>query len=255
MRASCRSRPRQTRNSGQVLIIVALAVSLIIISTVVYVYELTTATTYSEPMALSEYVLMFQLGSKHVLISSLTNITRGGSTEILKSNLNEWCSLVSKQYVLGKSTLNYALTETFPYSNGLWIFWSSNGYGVSSVCANFSLAISGRSVTIKRNYFLNISTLLQIQGEFSRLNGDDKQVAVVIHLSNENTPALAKSIHLSYLKLGEWIETDYTLTDYGNGTYRAFFSASIPSDIVEVSLQVVDQRGILVVANATCTET
>jgi hypothetical protein len=41
--------------------------------------------------------------------------------------------------------------------------------------------------------------------------------------------------------------------DYGNGTYTALFTADIPSATVEVSGQVVDQRGIFVQANATST--
>jgi len=250
----CKTKTFRTHNSGQVLIVAALVISLIIISTVTYVYELATVENYSESMVSSEYILMIQAGSKHVLISSLSNITHNGAYSVLEENLQRWCLLISKQYTFGRSILNYALVETPPYSNGLWVSWTSNGYGVSSACANFSLWVSDQSITMEKSYFLNVSTILQIRGEFSPLNEGEKQVLVLVNLSDEDMPALAKSVSVAYRELDVWVETEYILTDYGNGTYRVLFSAFIPSDAVEVSLRVTDQRGIFVMANTTCVE-
>ena len=242
------------KDSGQVLIVAALSVALIIISTVAYVYELNGGSKANNSTSLNDYVLMIQSGTRHVLLGSLANITHGDASNVLWSNLQRWSMLVSKQYTLGKCLLDYMLVEASPYSSGVWISWASNGVGISSACANFGLEISDRDVDVQKNYFLNVSTVLQVQGGYMRLSGGDKNVTLLINLLNEDEPALARTILVYYRNLDEWFETDYVLTDYGNGTCHVSFATPVSSDTVEVSVRIADQRDIIVMANATCAE-
>lgn len=242
------------KDSGQVLIVAALSVSLIIISTVAYVYELGAVTTSTKSPSLNDYVLMVQSGTRHVLVSSLANITHSHANSVLDINLQKWGVILSKQYVFGKCVLGYELVNVSPYSSGVWVSWASNGVGVSSVCGNFSLKLSDRNVNVEKNFFLNMSTVLRVEGEYSRLGGDDKNVTVLVNVLNEDEPALAETIQVYYKNSDQWLEADYVLTDYGNGTYRTNFTAATSLDLVEVSVRVFDHRSIIVMANATCIE-
>jgi len=76
---------------------------------------------------------------------------------------------------------------------------------------------------------------------------------------NEGKPALAKNLTLHYKDLDDWLtlgpQNNYTILDYGNGTYFMSFVADISSNTIEVSVHASDQRHIHVQANATCPET
>jgi hypothetical protein len=66
---------------------------------------------------------------------------------------------------------------------------------------------------------------------------------------------LAEQVTVYYELSGIWlIPSNYTIMDYGNGTYLASFIVDIPSETVQVSAHVVDQRGIRVQTNATSTQ-
>ena len=67
-------------NSGQALVITALVVSLLIISTFYYVYDVMRARPGNSELFLDYYILMVKLGSAHTVTSSLANVTNGGSS-------------------------------------------------------------------------------------------------------------------------------------------------------------------------------
>ena len=108
----------------------------------------------------------------------------------------------------------------------------------------------------------NITTRLDVEGTYSKLEGTSKQVNVTCRIFNEGEPALASNLTLYYehdgdLAVQDWIPADSpTITDYGNGTYTISFTAETQTsdDPMLVSAHVYDLRGILVLANATCTE-
>ncbi len=174
-------------------------------------------------------------------------------------NLQQWSSLLGRQYQFGKSSLDYTLRDASPYSSGIWIYQGTDGYGIASAYVSFNYRLSGRETTINQDYFINITSAVIIQSTFQVVGGNDKRVNVTISVLNEMEPALAKQITISYERSGVWLIPDetnsYAISDYGTGTYVASFVADIPASSVAVSAQVIDTRGILVQANATSVET
>ncbi len=251
---------REKKNSGQVLLIAAFIMALLLLSVELYIFDVGKIMCEVESNSLNDFVLAVELGSRHVVVGSLANVSNGGSNSVLAWNLQNWSSLIDKQYQFGKSVLNYTLEETDPYSSGIWIDWGTNGFGVSSAYVNFTYKLLGREVNLNQSYFINVTTTILIESTYRQIQGDEKEINVTINLLNEGNPALARQITIYYNdQQGNWLVPDetsnnYTISDYGNSTYLASFVASIPGQDVEVSAHVVDQREIYVQANATSTE-
>jgi hypothetical protein len=231
--------------------------ALILLSAQVYVFDVQMSTFSLDSDSISDYIATIKLGSRNVVTGSLSNISKNGASSVLAANLARWATLVNTQSQFGKSTLSYAEEESPPYSTGVWLSWNTQGYGVSSSVVHFAFNLSDREVDTDLAYVVNITTRLNIEGISKTILGDEKQVNVTFNLLNEGKPALAHQITLYYRFSTSWlapnVSNNYAITDYGNGTYKASFDANIPSSIVEVSLSVIDQRQILVKANATCT--
>jgi hypothetical protein len=249
---------KRRRNSGQILLIAALIMASLLLSAQLYILDVGKITGEVESDSLTDFVLALKLGSRHVVIGSLANISNGGQSSILGSNLLKWSSLISEQYPFGRSTLNYALRETAPYSSGAWIDWTTNGIGVSSACVDFTYKLSDREISVNQTYVMNITTTVLIESTYRIVSGDTKQVNVTINLLNEAQPALAEQVTIYYKVSNSWLipnaTNSYEIIDYGNGRYTASFNADIPSQGVEVSAHVVDKRKIYVLANATSTQ-
>lgn len=246
---------KQKRNSGQILLIAIFIIALLLLSSELYIFEVGNITHETELNSLEDFILAIKLGSKHVTIGSLANTSRGGQISSLSLNLQRWSSLIGRQYQFGKSSLDYTLEDTAPYSSGIWIYKGTNGYGVSSAYANFTYKLSDRETAINQNYFINITSAVIIESTFQMIAGNEKRINVTINVLNEMEPALAKQITISYERSGSWLIPDetnnYTILDYGTGNYVASFVVDIPASSVEVSTQVVDTREIFVQANVT----
>jgi len=188
----------------------------------------------------------------------LANVSQGGTNQTLEINLKRWSSFVGRLYQSGKCILNFTLRETAPYSSGVWIFWGTNGLGVSGAYANFTLQLLDLGADINLEYAINVTTTLLIKGAYKERQGDSKQVNVTCNLLNEGKPALAEALSLYYKNLDDWLtpgpQNNYTIIDYGNGTYFMSFVADISSSTVEVSVHASDQRETNVQANVTCTK-
>jgi len=243
--------------SGQVLLVGVLIIALLLLSTEIYVYDLGKAVEEGKQNSFSDFILAVKLGSKHVAVGSLANVSQGGTNQTLEINLKEWSSFVGGLYQSGKCIQIFTLREIAPYSSGIWIFWGINGVGVSGAHANFSLQLLDRGTDVNLKYAINITTTLLIQGTYKEMQGNSKQVNVTCNLLNEGKPALAENLTLYYKNLDEWLtpspQNNYTIIDYGNGTYFMSFVADISSSIVEVSVHTSDQSEISVQANVTCT--
>ena len=244
--------------SGQVLLVSVLIIALLLLSTVLYVYDLGKAIDEGRQNSSSDFILAVKLGSKHVLVGSLANVSQGGVNQTLGINLEKWSSFVGRQYQFGKPILNFTLREATPYSSGIWISWGTDGLGVSGAHANFTLKLLDREVNVNLKYATNITTTLSIQGTYKKIQGNTTQVNVTCSTLNEGEPALAKNITPYYRDLDDWLVPDpqnnYAIMDYGNGTYFMSFVADISSSTVDVSVHVSDQREINVQANVTCIE-
>lgn len=249
---------KRNGNSGQIFILAILTITLVLISTQIYVYETTTQSVNSNSDSFSDFVFMTKLGCKHTMVSSLANVSVGGSAGLLSTNLETLDSLIESQYQFGKCLLSYTLRNTWPYSNGIWLSWGSSGTGISGAYANFTFKVSDREINATATFVTNVTTTLSIVGTWRRLVGNDKQISVTCNLFNEGNPALAKSITIYYHAGNDWYRADlssnYSLANYGNGTYIVTFEASILGNEVNVSAQVYDTREIFVRANTTCTQ-
>jgi hypothetical protein len=191
------------------------------------------------------------------VIGALANVTQGGLSQTLTSNLDRWKNTVEKQYAHGKMILNYTLRDIFPYSSGLHINWTADGNGVSEAYVDFLLETHGNTMETRIGTCANISTRLHIQGFVTLIDPNTTQVTAYCHLLNEEQPATAKSLSLYYRESTSWTiagsENDYSVNDYGNGTLRATFTLSNAVTSVDVSAHLLDERDIFVQANATFT--
>jgi len=236
-----------------------LIIALLLLSTEIYVYDLGKAVDEEKQNSFSDFILAVRLGSKHVVVGSLANVSQGGTSQTLGINLKRLSSFVGGLYQSGKCILNFTLREITPYSSGIWISWGTNGLGVSGAYANFTLQLLDRGTDVNLKYAINVTTTLSIQGTYKEMQGNSKQVNVTCNLLNEGKPALAENLTLYYKNLDDWLtpgpQNNYTIIDYGNGTYFMSFVADISSTTVEVSVHASDQREISVQANATCVGT
>jgi len=95
-------------------------------------------------------------------------------------------------------------------------------------------------------------------GRYTVISGNQKNVTVTLYVLNEDSPALAQSTTLEYLRIGLWndasLEGDYAFRDYGNGTYRFTFSAEVPGNQINIRMRVNDVRGVFVEAQETLVE-
>ncbi|UCG45664.1 MAG: hypothetical protein JSV58_02490 [Candidatus Bathyarchaeota archaeon] len=246
------------KNSGQTLIVAVLIIALLLISTELYVYEFETTVDDSNPNSFSDSIFAIRLGSQHVVISSLANISRGGLTSVLTTNLEDWASFIEEQRQLGKFILDFSTGETLPYHSGIWISWGADGVATTGAYVNLTLKLSDRDLDINTKHIINVTSTVQILGTYRVIQGGHKHINVTCNVLNEGKPALAKNTILYYRNDTSWLPTtaqnNYSITNYGNGTYSMTFEANITSSDVDVSLHVYDQRGIHALANVTCTE-
>lgn len=207
---------------------------------------------------MNSFVSAIRLGSEHVVVGSLANVTMGGSSLILSSNLEKWKNFTSNMFQLGKPNLNFSVRNTTPYINGVYLSWGVTGFGVSSAYVDFNFSLSDQETDVQTQYIVNVTTSITQEAVFRSLQGDIKQVNVTCNILNEDSPALAKNVTICYDYLGVWYRADtqnvYNFLDYGNGTYFISFEASIPGSPVNVQSFVDDLRGISVRAVATCNE-
>jgi hypothetical protein len=239
-----------------------LVISLLILSVIYGVFEAERRSEIRSATTLNSHVLATKLGLKNTVTSALVNVSDGGENGILSTNLNRYTSTVGNQSYFGKCTVLFTASDASPYESGMWISWGADGTGISGAYANFTLVFTRTEADIQLEHDANITTRLDVEGTYSKLEGTSKQVNVTCRVFNEEKSALANNITLYYdydgdLGTQDWIAADLpSITDYGNGTYTVSFVAETQTtdDPLMVSAQVHDIRNIFVVANATCIE-
>ena len=251
-------RSYRTNSSGQLLILAALAVAILIASTTVYVYELGKQSTSAGEEPMDNFVLSVKQNTRNAVIASLANVSNGGEKTALTSNLDVLSQIFANLSRFRTCALSYALLNDSTYDSGLWFSWNSIGIGVSGANADFTLSVYSMATTIDVNYTVNITSAITIDGYYTRLLGDEKLVNMTCRIYNEGEPSLAKNISLFYQDLGNWTpinsSNDLSVKDYGNGTYAMSFTIDTPSNEVQISTHVYDLREIFVQANTTCYE-
>ncbi len=245
---------RGRRRRGQILVIAAFGMAIVLLSTQAYIYKVSRGHVYSGYDSLGDYVLSVKLGSEHAVTASLINVSNGGAAAHLGDNLDRWEAFVADDYRFGRCDLNSTLASQPPYSQGIWLDWGTDGVGVSGAFSDFTLNLIGRGVEVDLSYEVNVTTSVLVSGSYSDLGGDSKAVTVIVKLYNEGSPTLENSTTLAYLKSGSWEDPtvlgDYSALDYGNGTYLYTFTDTIPGSQVPVRVQAYDLRGVFVQARA-----
>ena len=248
-------------NSGQVLLIAALAIAFTISSLMLYVYETSQSVSSADrSLGLNGFIRNVKMGSRNLVVGSLTNISSGGENKTLRINLQRWRSFAESHYYAGKCSLSYELCEDSPYSSGLWMYWGTDGLGISSAEVDFLLSLSDNSGEVDVAYSINITTHIEISAVSKWILGS-YLVNVTIHLFNEGSPALCRNITVYYKTFsGIWRDAstsdDYLLKDYGNGTYIARFTISGQPRVYnrEIMVECFDRRDIFVKAVTRCVD-
>ena len=244
--------------SGQLLIIAALAIAVLISSTTIYVYELSKETSSTDYASINNFILALKQSTRNTMISSLANASNGGEKSVLTTSLNELSEVFRTLNYCGICQLAFTSLNDSNYDNGVWLSWNTSKLGVSSAYANFTLNVYDVAGTISVEYTVNMTTTVTINGSYTSLGGDEKLVNLTCKVYNEGEPTLAKNMSLFYANQGNWTRVDESnnlaIVDYGNGTYLISFNISVSSDSVQVSTLAHDLRDVFVQANTTCYE-
>jgi len=155
-------------------------------------------------------------------------------------------------------TIDYNTLNTSDYQNGIWISWNANGKGISSAYASFVFASYSPLEALNSEFALNVTSTINLSGNYQQLNDTIKQVNLTINLQNEDKPALAQNFTFFYQNATDWIRINtQNTTNFDNGTYTVSFIAETTplNNPLVVSMLCQDQRGIFVGANVTCTST
>lgn len=241
-------------NSGQLLILSALAVAILTTSTLGYIYELERQPVASTDDRLSNVVLMLKQGSRNTVIESLANISISGDFSVLSTNLDRLSGLYGNLSYLRACTLESAPLNDLVYESGTLLSWNDSGQGVSASFVNFTLGVQDESSQVSAMYAVNITSAIVVNGSWAS-NEAGKLVSVSVSISDESGSALAQNISAYFFDGGNWSQVSSNLlscTDFGNGTYQLYFETSASSEAIPVSIHVIDAREILVIANTTC---
>lgn len=247
-------------SSGQVIIITALLVASLLLSTAIYVFEtekeVPTADTGEENVFPA-----YQQSIRNTLISALADITNGSKTSVLTDDLNGLNTAITSDSYQAILQMNYTpLNAVNTYLNGIWISWNAS-HGISSAYVSFVFDSSAPSTSSNLAYDVNVTTEAVLSG-YLQLNSNPTQVNLTVNVFNEGKPALAQNFTFSFeeysgsLLTENWVKVDSpSITDFGNGTYSVSFTTETdPSnDPLPVFMLCQDQRGIVVGANVTCT--
>jgi len=253
----------RSNSSGQLLLVAALAIALLISSTTVYVYELSKETNVADSSPTDDFVSALRQSVVNTMVGSLANISNGGDRAVLGTNLNALSEVVLSLKQFGISQLDFSLLNDATYDSGVQLSWNTSDVGISSAYADFKVRVYGAAANITAGYAINVTTTLTISGSFVALSGDERLINLTCQVYNEGEPALSKNVTLFYENLGSWIPVDssnnLSIMDYGNGTYTISLTVNgppvIPPDSIQVSANIYDTREIRVQANTTCYET
>jgi hypothetical protein len=252
-----RKRCLKHNNSGQVIVITALMVALVLLSTAIFIIE-TEKDVPTDTANPNSGFSVYQQALRNTLISALANVTNGGAPSVLAADLNELKSAIASDSYQSMLQINFTSLTEVPYQNGICISWGSHGQGISSACVTVEMESTEATSESISAYLVNVTSEINLSGSYTQLDNNLTQVNLTINVQNENLPALAQNLSF-YIKntTGVWTEVDtFSGNDFGNGTYTVTFNAQTDTSVfpLQVSAVCEDQLGIAVAGNVTCTE-
>jgi hypothetical protein len=249
-----KKRSLRRNNSGQVIVITALLIAVLLLSTAIFVIE-TEKAVPAAGSGVDNVFPAYEQSIRSTIVSALANVTSGGDAKVLDADLNELNLVLASHSYEAIFKMDYAPLNLIPYQKGLWVSWGANGKGVSSAYVSFVFNSSGFSTNSNKENAVNVTSEVILSGSFLQLNDTLKQANLSVKVQNEGKPALAENFKFYFQNATDWIEVDSpSITDFGNGIYGVLFKAEtgLPSGPLLVSMYCQDQRGITVGANVTC---
>jgi hypothetical protein len=243
-------------SSGQVIVITALMVALVLLSTVIFVIE-TEKDVPSVGTYTNNVFSAYQQAVRSTLISALANVTNGGDPSVLATDLNELESAITCHSYQSILQINFTPLNEASYQNGIWISWGTDGCGISSAYVNLDINSTGTSSTSNLECTVNVTSEVDLSGTCQQINDNLTQVNLSVNVLNEGAPALAQNFIVYFENATEgWVKVGSpSISDFGNGTYSVSFTTETnqSNNPLLVSMLCQDQRSITVGANATCT--
>jgi hypothetical protein len=238
---------------GQVIVVTALLVAVILLTTAMYVIEVqknTPAVQSADNVLIDSY----QSSIRSTAVSALANFSGGGDPDVLDNDLAQLRNVILSHSYSAQISLTYNLLGGGGYSDGLRVWRGNLGEGISSAyvtvnCGSYS-SMGDSQVT----YIVNVTSSIQVTGSYSQ-SDSLKTVNLTVHLYNEAGGALADSFTLTYLNSSSWVNPESPLiSSNGDGTYNIAFTAQTgqTGEPLGVSVVCLDARGISVGASVTC---
>ncbi len=240
---------------GQVIVVTALLVAVILLTTAMYVIETqkNTPTVQSDDGVLID---SYQTSIRNTAVSALANFSSGGgNSDVLNSDLSQLRSVILAHSYRSQLSLTCSLLESGGYSNGLCVSWGSSGEGVSSAYATITCNSNSYSGSSEVTYIVNVTGRIQLSGQYIQLNDTLKLVNLSVNLFDERGGALADTFIISYFNASNWVAVDSSsISSNGDGTYALSFYAQTGQigESLDVSVICLDTRGISVGATVTC---
>lgn len=240
--------------SGQVIIVTALLVAVILLTTAMYVIEVqkNIPTVQSDDGLLID---SYQNSVRSTLVSALANFTAGGDRGVLDSDLAQLKATILAHSYGTQLTMTYSLLGSGGYSEGLLVSWGSNGEGISSAYATVVCGSSSSNGGSDVTYVVNATDRIQVSGNYIQANDTQKLVSLTVHLYNEDGGQLADSFLVSYMNASSWVLAQSpSIASNGDGTYTMAFYAQTGQigETLDISITCIDTRGISVGASLTC---
>ena len=220
-----KKRSLKSNSSGQVIIITALLVASLLLSTAIYVIE-TEKQVPTAATGENNVFPAYQQSTVNTLISALANVTNGGDQGVLTADLNKLNSAITNDSYQAMVQINYTPLNVAPYQNGLCISWGADGQGVSSAYVSFALNSSAPSTSSNLEYDVNVTTAADLSGNYFQLDSNLTQVNLTVNMFNDGKPALVQNFSFYFENAtGQWVNVGSpSLTDFVNGTYSASFT-------------------------------
>ncbi len=252
---------RNRRNSGQVLIIVALIITLLLLSTSLYVAEsLRNEMVYQSDS--NQRFSFYEQGIRHTVISALANVSNGGNSRVLLEDLDRFEATLTNCTYHSMLEMTTTLLNITPYQDGIWIERGTNGKGITSAYVSCSVDSRETSSVQHSDFSVNVTSEIEVAGRYTLVTPSIRHVNLTCTAYNEGEPVLAQNFTIyyesdGYLATEEWVPLSPDITDFGNGTYTISFTVSTLNQWTPlfVLVKCQDLRNILVQTIATCIET
>lgn len=225
------------QKKGQFIIIAVLLIAIMMVSIGAILYS---AVTYYKHEPWEEYLTLVgnvELSSRSLVALSLSNYTHTLNTNILKANLEQWQSNLTKIYPGHGIALTYSLAS----GTGLTHDWNKTA-SFSAANATFNLNITSVGLTGYKfiaTAFLNL-TILNVDNTTNKINvtvtGEDRMPITNLKKDNFQVDGL------NIITVTSHYDPDYMLV------YTINCETSPP---LNATVRVLDQRGIQVIAKKT----